>query len=809
MPQQKNNLVRVLVPLVIAIGGLGIAYAVFTNAGKNLKPSSPSTTTPPPGEQVSPPGQDPNLEAGDAGGEEDPTSTQPTLSPNPDDPAQPEENAQPQQDAQPIEGLHVQRVPEVDSFTPLGSSDPKADTGELIELVFSPLNTGLTQLNLAKYRTDYKPGSPPVRLQREYEFGTWGGDPNAPFTVQGLATPMGALIATVNGETVVLTGWNGRVWREVSPGSFEAIVLDSDENQIVRFTRTYHVVPNSYDVTIEQRAENLSDQPLEIVWTQYGQTDLPVESTGYGGEKRRFRYGYQLRDDLDPSNSVVSRAFLWSRDKVEKMGRQKGSGTPATTPIWPNEQSEDNEYRLSWSGMTNRYFGVALHPVPGTDLNNKVFDVQRLQRHLMYPPRDIEPKEDADDAKSDSGDESTEDPDETTQAPAEADPLPTPVDKPVIAMLVESNPVRVEPGETGSMDMAFYSGPLSRPTMEADANASELERLGISGLIVYSFGGPCAMCTFSWLTGGLFWLLSILHDNLLHDWALSIIMLVLIVRTCLHPVTKWSQIRVQKFSKQMQGMAPKQKKIQEKFGHDKKRQQEEMAKLWREEGINPAGALGCLPMFLQTPVWIALYAMLFFNVDLRHEAAFFGLFQGISGGSWGFMADMSSADGFIPLPISFTIPLMGVIDSLNILPLALGFVFYAHQKYMSPPTSASMTPEQQSQQKMMKVMMVVMFPVMMYNAPSGLALYFIVNSSIAIVESRHIRAHIDKYDLHNTPKKPRKKGGFMQRLQEAAELRKQMMEQNGGKMPKRGQGAGKQPQASKPDRFERRYKKKK
>ena len=77
----------------------------------------------------------------------------------------------------------------------------------------------------------------------------------------------------------------------------------------------------------------------------------------------------------------------------------------------------------------------------------------------------------------------------------------------------------------------------------------------------------------------------------------------------------------------------------------------------------------------------------------------------------------------------------------------------------------------------------------------------------AIVESRHIRAHMDKHDLHNVTKKPRKEGSFMQRLAEAAEARKQMLEQS-GKMPKRAKGPGKLPQASKPDKFERRYKKK-
>ena len=68
-----------------------------------------------------------------------------------------------------------------------------------------------------------------------------------------------------------------------------------------------------------------------------------------------------------------------------------------------------------------------------------------------------------------------------------------------------------------------------------------------------------------------------------------------------------------------------------------------------------------------------------------------------------------------------------------------------------------MTPEQQQQQKIMKVMMVVLFPFMLYNAPSGLTIYFITNSTLGILESRWIRAHIDKSDLE--PKKPRPTGG--------------------------------------------------
>ena len=80
----------------------------------------------------------------------------------------------------------------------------------------------------------------------------------------------------------------------------------------------------------------------------------------------------------------------------------------------------------------------------------------------------------------------------------------------------------------------------------------------------------------------------------------------------------------------------------------------------------------------------------------------------------------------------------------------------------------------------MKVMMVVMFPVMMYTAPSGLALYFLTNSTMGIIENKWIRAHMKKHgmlEIENIRAEKAKKGpGFMQRMNEAAEAKKQLME---------------------------------
>jgi YidC/Oxa1 family membrane protein insertase len=86
----------------------------------------------------------------------------------------------------------------------------------------------------------------------------------------------------------------------------------------------------------------------------------------------------------------------------------------------------------------------------------------------------------------------------------------------------------------------------------------------------------------------------------------------------------------------------------------------------------------------------------------------------------------------------------------------MGAVFFFQQKYMSPP-STGMSKEQQSQQKMMRVLMVVMFPLMLYSAPSGLTLYILTSSCIGILESKYVRAHIKDMDLK--PKEPKKAPG--------------------------------------------------
>src|SRR6185436_819977 len=112
--------------------------------------------------------------------------------------------------------------------------------------------------------------------------------------------------------------------------------------------------------------------------------------------------------------------------------------------------------------------------------------------------------------------------------------------------------------------------------------------------------------------------------------------------------------------------------------------------------------IGCLTMFLQMPIWYAMSALLYFSAEFRHAPALYGLFQKVLHGTpfWQFLGNLGESDRLLYFPQhAFTVPLIGgmigPISSLNVLPLLMGLVFFLQQKYLTPPTTATMTPEQE------------------------------------------------------------------------------------------------------------------
>ena len=765
MARKKNTLLRTLIPLFAILAGAGIVAAVAVNSSNQNKSSSTTTR----GETAAP--TELTSEAPDENTTRDFAESYEIPNNNNTEDESIAAEAKPAAEAMtepvapepvaivPIEtdGWRARIFDDVPAASSIGSIDGADGNTVLIE--FSPYGAGIASLKLGEGFFKDVGGTDHVEIQAQQSVPRQG-------KTNLTAVPFAALGVHIaeTSQTIGLAA--SRVWRPVGakPGVFEAFIEDNEGVAKFRIVRRYELIPGGFHFTIHRTIENLTDQSLTLTWSEAGPIDLPVPVTRYGGDKRRVRFGYLESPEAQGGfEFVTADGDLKGRASVlgKRIKNEQGyEHWDAVAPLWPTPKTQEKKQRLVWTAFTDRYFAVALFPIfdpasvtPGGE--EKLFtDVSTIHRMVLNP---YLPKKNA--------------------------------DQTVMLTRVQETPETVPALSSSHRSLGVYAGPMLVNTLSADPL---LESLNLNGLIAYNFGGPCGeMCTFSWLTYVLFAVLDFTH-SFTGDWAIAIILLVLIVRTVLHPITKWSQVRLQRFSVQMQAIAPKQAKVREKYKDDQKRQQQEMAKLWQEEGINPAGALGCLPMLLQSPVWIALYATLYFAAELRHEPAFWGVFQNISGGKWMFLADLARPDRAVPLPKSmhFTPPIIGgiygEIRSINLLPLLMGVVFYLHQKYLSPPPSASMTPEQESQQKIMRVMFPLMMPVFMYAAPSGLTIYFITNSTLGILENKYIRSSAEKKGLLDPEKikaekaakrartgkpavGPSKAGGFMAKLQAMAE----------------------------------------
>ncbi|MCA9319767.1 MAG: membrane protein insertase YidC, partial [Planctomycetes bacterium] len=185
-----------------------------------------------------------------------------------------------------------------------------------------------------------------------------------------------------------------------------------------------------------------------------------------------------------------------------------------------------------------------------------------------------------------------------------------------------------------------------------------------------------------------------------------------------------SQVAMQNHAAKMAKIKPKIEKLQEKYGADRQKIAAEQMKLMKQEGVSMVPLGGCLPMFLQIPVFFGLFSAIRFDIDLRHA-------------SFLWCNDLSMPDTVIrlaePFAMKCCIPIPA-IQGLNVLPLLMIAAMFLHQLGM--PKSPD--PQMASQQKMM-MFMPLMFGVMMYGYAAGLSLYWLSSSLFGIFEQRVIK----------------------------------------------------------------------
>jgi len=167
----------------------------------------------------------------------------------------------------------------------------------------------------------------------------------------------------------------------------------------------------------------------------------------------------------------------------------------------------------------------------------------------------------------------------------------------------------------------------------------------------------------------------------------------------------------------MRVVQPKVKALQERFKDDKQKQQQAMMELYQKEKINPMA--GCLPIFIQIPVFYALYKVLLLTIEMRHQP--FAL--------W--INDLSAPDPLTPVNLfgllPFTPPSM---IALGVLPILLGITMYMQFKLNPAPVD----PVQQQVFSIMPwVMMFMMAPF-----AAGLQLYWVVNNLLTIAQQKFL-----------------------------------------------------------------------
>ncbi|NIM19334.1 MAG: membrane protein insertase YidC [Candidatus Latescibacteria bacterium] len=292
--------------------------------------------------------------------------------------------------------------------------------------------------------------------------------------------------------------------------------------------------------------------------------------------------------------------------------------------------------------------------------------------------------------------------------------------------LVPEAPTGGEVEITGDRATHLVTGRISLPTEERRGAISQAVTIYLGPLdygILKSMGvglerninmGWKLFRPVSWV---ILWALIGLY-KLIPNYGVVIILLSVITKVLFYRLTHKSF----KSMRDMQALQPKLQALKEKYKDDRQKISQETMRLYKEHGVNPLG--GCLPLLLQMPVFIALFSVLKFTIEVR-GAYFFG---------W--ITDLSQQDVLARLP--FSLPFIG--SEVSLLPLLMGAAMLFQTKIGGSMTPGSST----TQPKIFNYMLPIVFTVIFYKMPSGLVLYWFVNNILTIAQQYYINKDVSK-----------------------------------------------------------------
>ncbi|MDP2274614.1 MAG: membrane protein insertase YidC [Archangium sp.] len=250
-------------------------------------------------------------------------------------------------------------------------------------------------------------------------------------------------------------------------------------------------------------------------------------------------------------------------------------------------------------------------------------------------------------------------------------------------------PVTLQPGESVTRNFGVFLGPKELNLLQAIGSSAapgtfdpELEKS-------VDFGLWAVICKV------LISLLRFFH-GVVGNWGLAIILLTVMVKLLLLPLTHRAMVSAESMKK----LQPKMEEIKKKYPDDREKQNVETMKLYSEGKVNPLG--GCLPLLLQLPIWAALFTTLRTSYELYGEP-FYGVWSNLTSK-----------------------------DPTYLMPLALGITMIITQRLQPQMMD-------KSQAFLMTWIMPVFFTAIMMNYPAGLALYIFTNNLLSIIQQYALR----------------------------------------------------------------------
>lgn len=508
--------------------------------------------------------------------------------------------------------------------------------------------------------------------------------------------------------------WNAQL-REDSAGASAvfSLTIEEEGQPAVELERVYTLPAQPHE-------SGRSDLRLALTVRNLGDhpRNIIASHTGPVGLSREARFGVDRKVYAAVQDSGVIDLESFAFDKVAKQSRIKAF---VADDHQPNRQ-------LSWTGCGNQYFTCTYCPV---DAEGNIAPQDIAEVVAVDLDEDKETQEAA-----------------TTR--------------------VTTQRITVQPQAEHTLRAEMYLGPKNRAAFDSPQNADYIARQ-----YMLTIKDGYGSCTFNFLTDLMIRMLD-WFESIVHNYGVAIFILVIIVRALLHPITKRTQVNMVRMQQNMGKVQPKLEEIKKKYGNDSRRMQQEIMKVYRDEGINPFGQmLSCLPMLLQMPIWIALYSSLSNNFAMRGR-----------GFIW-WIHDLTEPDRLIEFgPVQ--VPVFGELDAFNLLPILVGVMMFAQQKLMpkpKKPDNAPTSPQAQQAEQMQKIMpyMSLVMILLFYKFPAGLNLYIMTSSLIGTAEQIYIRRHLAKEEVapgesggpgplaKNKPKRPLPGRGLWQRLEKMAD----------------------------------------